>query len=509
MSNNILPIEQIASDIAILHQEILNSYQTKDDSKDKWHIISTMIHDKNEIFVKTFNTVIRESDRKNINLDYGMKFDQLQKRIGSEADHLMKISLIITSLHHIVYDLMSTEGNYYFMLDGKKEMQVLQKDIKYYINMSYKNELNIYFHAFMLEYALESLFNSHFYIGIDYEYSVKKIQLAQMNFEHNVALQSMIMMVSPNELEPVMTENWINLIICNDFIKKILHGSDSLDIPYMYEHMLDNDPDKIIKFTNTLIDTRFLCEYYKSNKLGSTDSKCSIYDPEPSRSAVFYFGVISEEKQQELADLLDSMPPVHDITWNIHKMPKSQVLYAQYDVIFLKYFYYQIIHMATLEVESDSAKKSVMDLYRRGLYQSTQFVYLEKRGYTFLTAKCKEEVDPVNNFMIRKPGQILKLIDVYKQVSEKLNSSDPEFDVDNISKVNYYKGPITVLVKKMVYTIISRTCRVYKDKMTLWTDKLDNQYIFDFFEKMGYDYLNQSFKNIEKTLQNRIKEICR
>ena len=111
----------------------------------------------------------------------------------------------------------------------------------------------------------------------------------------------------------------------NKFIKKILHGSDSLDIPYMYNQLLDKDPEKIISFTKTMIDTRFLCEYYKLTKSDPSNNKCSIYDEESDRSAIYYFNVISEKQQEKLSDVLKSMPPPHDIVWNIHKMPKSQV----------------------------------------------------------------------------------------------------------------------------------------------------------------------------------------
>lgn len=374
--------------------------------------------------------------------------------------------------------------------------------------MSIKNEQNIFFHAFILLYALESLFNRHFYIGIDFEYTDKKIQLAQLNFEHNISLKSIIMMVSPNELEPEMMENFIKLIICNKYIKKILHGSDSLDIPYMYEHMLGNDPIKIRRFTRTLIDTRFICEYYKLNRPTGADNRCSVYDEDPNRSAVYYFGVVSKEKQKELTELLQSLPNHFDITWFIHKMPRSQVLYAQYDVIFLKYFYYRMIYVATQDGKDDIEKKAIIDLYNHVLYELTQFVYLEKRDITFVMAKCKEEIDPVNNYMVRKPGQIQKLVDIYNKVSIGLITYGPKVEIAKLLKVNYYKALIVTIVKKMVYTIISKKCKVYKDKSTIWTDKLDNQYIFDFLKKMDYHYLNHMFKEIEKILENRIREIC-
>src|SRR5271154_657901 len=229
-----ISIDKIIASFQLLYQNILDIYQSKQNPVEKWLAISTEMHQQNDLVTKIFYATKNESKRKEITLDYELPLKQLSDQIGTEADTVVKVSLIINAMHNIFYDLMSTEGNYYFSLNGQEEMYVLKKKLIYYINLSIKNEQNIFFHSFILLVSLESLFNRHFYIGIDFEYTNKKIQLAQLNFEHNKALQSIIMMVGPNELEPVMMETFINLIICNKYIKKILHGSDSLDIPYIY-----------------------------------------------------------------------------------------------------------------------------------------------------------------------------------------------------------------------------------------------------------------------------------
>ena len=506
-----ISVENIIIDFQFFYQKILDFYKSKSSPKDKWTKIATYMHDNNSLISKLFSVIKKQEIREQINLDYKLTLEQLEKQIKEESDVFVKSSFIILALHHMIYDLMSTEGNYDFMLDGQEQMYILKsikKNIIYYISVSVKNEQNIYFHGYILLFALESLFNSHFYIGIDFEYTNKKIQMAQLNFEHNVSQKSIILIVSPNELDENMMDNFVDLIICNKFIKKILHGSDSLDIPYMYNYMLQNDPDKIIKFTKTLIDTRFLCEYYKLSRDMASDSRCSIYDEDPSRSAVYYFGVISDEQQKNLTELLESMPAPHDIVWNIHKLPKSQVLYAQYDVIFLKYFYYRIIHVATEDEVSDLGKKAIIELYKCVLNEMTRFVYLERNNVTYLLAKCKEEVDVVNNYFIRKSSNILKLIDIFNQVSENLIVTDPKVNVNNIIKVNHFKAPIILVIKRLAYGFISQKCKVYKDKNTIWVDKLDNQFIFDFLKTLDFTYLLKIFKEFEKIIEIRIKPIC-
>jgi hypothetical protein len=503
-------MDNISNNLQLFHQYILNIYISDKSNEAKWSEIALYMHDNNSIVLETFSYIKKMDERKQMDLDYNLSFDQVQILISQESDVLRKCSFVILSLHIMIYDLMTSDGNYYFSLNGKDEMKinVIKEDIVYYVNMSIKNEQNIYFHAYILIYCLESLFNRYFYVGIDFEYTNKKIRLAQLNFEHSKVLQSIIMMVSPSELEPIMMDNFIKLIICNKFIKKILHGSDSLDIPYMYKIMLDNDPDKIIKFTKDMIDTRFLCEYYKLNRNEESNNKCSIYDQDSTRSAIYYFGVISDEQQEKLSELLELMPAAHDIEWNIHKMPRSQVLYAQYDVIFLKYFYYRIISVATLDESTDIGKKNVIDLYKHVLSELAQFVYLENNDITFLKSKCKEEVDVVNNYFIRKSNNILKMIDIYNQVSNNLSTTNPVADIDKIIKVNHFKASILILIKRIVYGHVSRMCKVYKDKSTIWTDKLSNQLIFDFFKEMGFNHLYSMFKELDGILEIKIRLIC-
>lgn len=490
------------------HQTIIDYDKSSMSVTEKWNKISTYMHENNDIVVKVYNSIKKKDIRHDIKLDYSISQSQLQKKISSESENVVKASTIILSIHHIIYDLMQQEGNYTLVMDGKKEMSILNKKIMYYVNLSAKNEQNVYFHAFILTYALESLFNKHFYIGIDYEFTNKKIQLVQLNFEHNIALQSIIMMVSPNELEPVMTDNFINLIICNKYIKKILHGSDSLDIPYMYTQLLNNDEHKIFRFTRTLIDTRFLCEYYKLTREQDSDNKCSIYDEDSSRSAIYYFHVISTEQQERLAELLDSRPAPHDIAWNIHKLPQSQILYAMYDVIYLKYFYYKMINVATQDEQTDLGKKSVIELYKYVLNEITRFVYLERNNLTFLMTACKTQVDPLNNYYIKQKDGQLKMIDIYNKISVNLSTVNPVVNVDKMTKVNHFRTPVMTIIKRLVYGHISQWCRVYKDKTSMWTDKLYNTFIFDFLNKMEYKYLSKMFNELNIILESRVRLIC-
>ena len=119
---------------------------------------------------------------------------------------------------------------------------------------------------------------------------------------------------------------------------KILHGCDSLDLPYMYDILFKGDKDTIFDFTSRIIDTRFLCEYYRASI--EDEKKCSIYD------ALLYFETINMQKFEYLNNTHDYMGPVQDISWNIHKMSSHHVKYALYDVLFLKHFLSNIYSLA-------------------------------------------------------------------------------------------------------------------------------------------------------------------
>jgi hypothetical protein len=501
-------MNDIINDFQLFYQKILNIYQSNDlSARDKWSSISKYINENSEIISKIFK-IAKLEDRNGIEMDYNLEFTQLQKQIKQEANTLVKFSIIVLALHHIIYDLMSSEGNYYQLMNSQNEMRIPKKNITYYIYVSSKVEQNIQFHAYILLYSLESLFNKNFYIGMDFEYTLKKIQLAQMNFEHKAITKSIVMLINPNELESTMINNFVDLIICNQYIKKILHGADSLDIPYIYVHMLQNDTKKIIAFTKSLIDTRLLCEYYKLNRNEVMEYRCSIYDEDPSRSAVYYFSVISKEQQHKLTKLFESLPPPREIEWNIHKLLSSQFSYAVRDVIYLKWFFYKIVHDASKDGKTDLDKKAIIRLYKYVLTELTQLVFLENNGITFLKNKCKEEVDIINNYFIRKTTGIVKMIDIYNQISSDLSTTNPKVEISRVIKVNHFKSLVLLVVKRIIYGFISQKCRVYKDKLTVWSEKLNNQFIFDFLSKLKFWHLYRMFKELSRTLETRVKNIC-
>ena len=66
-----------------------------------------------------------------------------------------------------------------------------------------------------------------------------------------------------------------NNILSNSKILKILHGSESLDLPYIVDELYNNDMEGLIDFFLSMIDTKYLCEYL--NDVYNKQKVCRIY----------------------------------------------------------------------------------------------------------------------------------------------------------------------------------------------------------------------------------------
>lgn len=319
-------------------------------------------------------------------------------------------------------------------------------------------------------------------VGIDYEFNNRQIALMQINFEsasHKTEkTTSYIWLVNPGEFDDKQSKILTKYLMTNRKIYKILHGADSLDIPYMYQHLFKNDKETIIKFTKKMYDTRFLCEYFRLSK--DEERKCSIYD------ALKYFGTVTTDKRDELEEIHDSMGPVQDISWNIHKMSSFHIKYALYDVLFLEHYLFNIFGM----VSEDTPKYKPSYIYANELIR---FVLLERREVITVVEELKNLINPINNFMVKSKGENKTLVSIYNQIIEGFVINTPEGDVytDFILLVPFLKKTISFLFKGIVYHVITSKHTVYKKK----DEKLE--------EPMKVDILFSSLKDLtfDKTLE--------
>ncbi len=338
--------------------------------------------------------------------------------------------------------------------------------------------------------------NNKPHVGIDYEFNNRIIALMQINFEtyasENEKTNSFIWLVNPGEFDADMNKILIKYLMTNEDIYKILHGPDSLDIPYMYTVMFDNNKDTIMSFTKKLIDTRFLCEYVRLS-LG-LDRKCSIYD------ALKYFGTITENKYNELIEIHDSMGPVQDISWNIHKASSYHIKYAFYDVLFLKHYLMDIYKKINLETPQ------LVKSYRYA-NPITRFVILDRREIIDVVQKAKEDINPINNYLIRYKGQNFTLITIYNDIIENFKvckDEDDCIDFNFLLLVGFFRKSITVIFKQIVYFLLRENYTVFKSKAEKWDGivkleetykRLENDKFYDMI-KLFDIFKNEAYKRI-------------
>ena len=98
------------------------------------------------------------------------------------------------------------------------------------------------------------------FMGIDFEFNTKKVALMQILFEvhiKNKIIKKYYIIYPPN-LDIILFDYFKYNIMSNIHILKILHGSESLDIPYIIEDFYNFELEPLINFFLTMIDTRYL-----------------------------------------------------------------------------------------------------------------------------------------------------------------------------------------------------------------------------------------------------------
>ena len=140
-----------------------------------------------------------------------------------------------------------------------------------------------------------------------------------------------------------------NLILINKSVVKILHGSESLDVPHLRKIMTSEQNFR--QFLNQMVDTRYLCaaHHILLNKKGQNLTKCNIYD------AMKNVNVITDKKYHELSSIKIN----YHKPWKIKKLSAKQITYAAGDVAFLFNLYF-----AYLNLLGEKLVQAIMESYR-------------------------------------------------------------------------------------------------------------------------------------------------
>lgn len=342
--------------------------------------------------------------------------------------------------------------------------------------------------------------DGHKRIGFDFEFNEGKIALWQVAFYSktpNFKDQGMcyIFVIDPYIFDNECSQ-YKHLIIETLFlspIKKILHGADSLDLPYIFGELFNKNKSMIQNFISNMSDTRFLCEYVKIvNNEGN--KKCSIYD------ALLYFDVISQLEYNDLNKLTISMGPVQDVNWNLYKMSSYHLKYTMYDVLFLEKFVKNIYakYLEKYPFNREDAK-SELNL----VSQINRLCFYEKYELTNILIESKAVVDIINNYFIVTNDSQLKLIDIYESTMQSLSVSNKLSHFLKTIEINNFKRFITTILKRIIYVLVLETHAVYENKKTIYEAK--HSYINIFDKLLKFKLPNLAIKIIEFT--DEAKEI--
>jgi|SaaInlStandDraft_4_1057021.scaffolds.fasta_scaffold01721_10 hypothetical protein len=434
------------------------------------------------------------SESNNFLSDNPLIFEEYKSNTTDKKLSFFFCSIIKTEIYKIINSIKE------FELYEKDEIDNSKTDRVYQIIVA-DTEIKIkIFTLFLLFYAFESKIRHKkdnkdlSYLGIDYEFRLRKIALMQMNFERSPKMgphTNYIWITYPLEFLDHTKSILLSYIMRNKLIYKILHGADSLDLPYMYQEMFGGDKNIILDFTSKVVDTRFLCEYYKLSK---DDGKaCSIYD------ALLYFGTISQNKYDSLEKTHEYMGPVQDISWNVHKMSSHHLKYALYDVLFLMHFLFDIY------------KKAGKDIKCYGLLNTiTRFSYLEKREVTDIVKQMKKIVDPMNNYFILANNTKNTLMSIYTNIINTDVFKNININLNILLGVNYFRTQIIYLIKMIVYTVISQNFTIYINKHKKSDEALNIKGIINEISELKFPKLlvlvKESIITIRKEILDKYKK---
>ena len=315
-------------------------------------------------------------------------------------------------------------------------------------------------------------------VGLDFEFNERKIALIQLAFfrpSHNT-----IFIIDPNKLSTDLTNIMIDTVFTSD-IRRIVHGSDSLDIPYIFEELFVKDSNKILKFTKTVTDTRYLCEYYKIIH-ESGDKKCSIYD------AMLFFKTIDDNIYHSLTNINKTMGPVQDINWDMDKLDTYHLRYAAYDVYFLQFFIRNMIDIYNEHKEKKNRGDSI-----KLIPAITRLVYLEKYDISKISTLSKTITDPMNNYYIVTKNGNKTLVKIYNAYIQNAFIESLHIKISDILSINYFKSVLTYIFKRIVFYAVNRKFKVFINKNNKYTTRMTLDDVHNELNLLGSTRLKNLF----------------
>lgn len=307
------------------------------------------------------------------------------------------------------------------------------------------------------------------YIGIDLEFNKvsrtdRDVALIQLNLEIENDYTGIIFVLDPKILNEDQIQILINLLTTKDIIK-IIHGGESLDIPYLFNQLFDSTIESINNFSKKLYDTKYLCEY--NHIINNKKGKCSIYDLYKE------YKVISNKKYDYLSNIENITGPIYLVHIEIKNMSDKLLEYAVYDVLYLVSLYNKI------------PKHELISEISRNIFY---YKRIEDNNFN----KINEIVKKYNNFFVVINGENIKLIDFYYFIIYTINDSL----ILKLLEITYFKSFLETLYRYIIYDMISAKYTIYQNINTKikFKNNIDKKILF---ETESIEFLNKIKNKID------------
>lgn len=407
--------------------------------------------------------VLINKNFKNIEFDYKIK--PLLKKLKTKKK-LNKFDNFCF-IHYSIYEILNKKTE--FIANNDISLKIFPLYLLFYFTETTHNILN----------------NINSYISMDFEFNNQKIALMQICFT-NKNTKNILWLINPTQM--LKKSYFIKYIMINKNVTKILHGADSLDIPYLYKTLLNNNKLLIREFTKRYIDTRFLCEYFRNSI--DDGNVCSIYD------ALEYFGTITKKEYNKLYKIHEDMKKIKD-KWDINNLNKYRIKYAKYDVYYLRQFLKDIYSRAYNETPDEYP-------FYQYIIALNRFIMLERKNVTAITSKIKNSIDKFNNYVVKHKNKYIKLSEIYKTIIKDIYIKNIGLELDNLLSINYFKTYIVILLKKIIYHIITTNFDVHKTKKSKNKIKIGIDDIYMDLHMNSFKRIIYLLKNIQSECKKKI-----
>lgn len=313
-------------------------------------------------------------------------------------------------------------------------------------------------------------------IGFDIEFNTPPGSKGQRQiaiFQISFYLSGYILTIFFNpKLVKQQTNQLIHELFTSKKILKIGHGTDSLDIPAIYEYL--GSEDKILDFTTNLYDTRFLCEFENT----ITGSKlCNIYH------LIEKFNVVTDKQLKWLKANEETLGDFWKKKIDIQNLSNEFRDYSMYDALYLK---------KLLGKMKSHFKTNKWDY--KLVIQTTQFVFLIKRDIIKL-----DDITYLNLGFISNKTRLYDLF--YSIYNDFIVQLDP--NSLGIFSIGYFKNQlIKILIHGFYYLILSNGIKVFKSANST-VDFEDLNKLKNSWDKLK-KYL-ELFKSINKLIYKFLK----